>query len=278
MDPLAFLVKSFQSDGSVESVEAVLRQVHANIGRLDEEISAQVQTSRSLGGHIDETKALIESVVAGMPALQRKAADAVAGAELAQGWGHHRAAVGLDQALDSLAFLRQLRACMDTCARHRATGQYGSIAPLLAKQRKLVPCFRLYTEVPVVKGLLAEVEQFQEQLLNDILAEFRVSYGKVESDPDMMGHLAESARLMGAMGDHAANDLCRWFVEKKRGQLQHWSVHSLGQDWERLPPEEAEAAALASIPRSLADLESRYRWLRCVALLFIECAVMAYRS
>jgi hypothetical protein len=42
-----------------------------------------------------------------------------------------------------------------------------------------------------------------------------VSFGKVEEDERMMGHLRESARLMAAMGDHAVEDLKTWYCHQQ---------------------------------------------------------------
>ena len=261
LDPLAFLIKSFQTEGDLDNVDTVIHQVHDNLKRLDQEISVQVQNSKSLGSHIDETKALVHSVVGKVSELQQQATGAIEESKMATGRAQYNVVSGMEKALDSLVFLRELRASMDLCVRHQLTGQYGRIQPLLEKQAALVPRFAKYMGVPVVDRLLSEVEDFQEQLLNDILNEFKVSYGKVESDADMMVHLAESARLMDAMGDHAATDLVKWFVGKKRDQLEYFVAHQRGQDWQRMEPVELEAARQESVPTSLADLQERFQWL-----------------
>jgi hypothetical protein len=261
LDPMAVLVTKFQSNESLDSVDTVIHQVHENIRRIDQEISEQVQNSKSLGSHIDETKTLIHTVVENVTQLRQLSVDAVDQSRVTAGQAQYAAASGMEKALDCLVFLRELRVSMDTCKRHRMTGQYSSIHPLLEKQAELVPCFASYKHVPVVAQLLDEVEDFQEELLTDISNEFKVSYGKVESDKDMMGHLAESAKLMDAIGEYAANDLIKWFVDKKREQLQYFILHARGDDWQRLDEEEREAAVNESVPKSLSDLEARFSWL-----------------
>lgn len=97
------------------------------------------------------------------------------------------------------------------------TGQYSRITPQLAIQRAIMPYFGKYKSAPVVEKLLNRCDEFQEDLLNDIMAEFDVSFGKC--DADMLHHLAESAKLMAAMGDGTTEDLTRWYCEKELGRF-----------------------------------------------------------
>ena len=249
LDPLAFVSKSFQSGASLAGVDTVLGQVRNNLKRLDKEISIQVQNSKSLGNHIDETKDLIHTAVTTVTALKKEAAQVAGDRDVVVGRARYAGTNHMAKALDGLVHLKDLRHSMNQARYLRDNAQYALITPHLRKQQMLRPFFTKYSDIPVVEKLLTEVDEFQEELLNDILAEFRDSYGKVEGDKDMMAHLAESAQLMDAMGEHAANDLRKWYVDNKKQQLEYYCLTTSAPRPSDLPPWPKELAYLEPEPQ-----------------------------
>ena len=85
----------------------------------------------------------------------------------------YQGAKGMLASLDALTYLRELKASMDLCDHYKMCGQYIRISEQLTVQAKLRPYFTEYKAAPVVERLLNRIDEFQEDLLNDILAEFR---------------------------------------------------------------------------------------------------------
>ena len=116
----------------------VVRQVSDNLKRLDKEISIQVQNSKSLGNHIDETKYLIHKAVASVTQLKKEAEQAVDGADVVVGRARYASTNHMVQALDGLTYLKEMRGSIDQCRRLHDQGQYAAIAPHLKKQQLII--------------------------------------------------------------------------------------------------------------------------------------------
>ena len=257
LDPLTFISKSFQKSCTGAGVDEVVRQVSDNLKRLDKEISDQVQNSKSLGNHIDETKGLIHKAVASVTELRKEAAQAVDEADVVVGRARYASTHHMVKALDGLTYLKEIRSSINQCRKLRDQAQYAAIAPHLKKQEVLKPYFRTYSDIPVIDKVLTEVDEFQEDLLSEIVSEFKQSYGQVEDDTDFAARLAASAQLMDCMGEHAAHDLRKWFVARKQDELEYFVLTIEGKTVDDLRPRKVDEMeeAVAQAQQALEELE-----------------------
>eukprot|EP01050_Picozoa_sp_SAG11_P000263 SAG11_NODE_7_length_31267_cov_19.541966_1_plen_550_part_00 len=228
-DPMAFVAKSFGASESLEAsnVEHVIGQVQRNLKRLDAEISADVRKSKSFNVSMVDMKAELGTILAQFGEIKAEAA-AIAEKNEAQVEirSVYQGAKGLLDGLDALTYLRELKRSIALCERHKTTGQYSRIGEQLAVQSKLKPYFGRFKSAPVVSALLDRIDEFQEDLISDIMNEFSASYKK--ADADMLVHLTESAKLMEAMGDAGIEDLTKWYCERTLQEFEKQPPVSIG--------------------------------------------------